>query len=148
MFLYYTPLQAQSSVLGNDSLWVQPFLESLDVVLNNAEHIDYIVLDPPYANQVLNLPEGVSLVRDISDVAQYPSVGQRTYYVRLNSLTRGYQTVQLQWSNISIGYDEQTHQWELTTHRNYAFEYRYDGTIWKQEMSAITNINHHQHIEK
>jgi hypothetical protein len=145
----YIPLSAQSTEQAEDTLWIEPFLASLKIVLSNAEQVDFVLLEPKYANEVYDLPNGVYLASSLSEIENYVSEDRKVYYVCLTSFKIDSWGAQIDWKNISARYQEKTSQIHYTTHVNYSFIYHYDGTSWSRGPSAIQNNNHsHQSKDK
>jgi len=149
LFLCYVPLSAQSTEQTEDTLWIEPFLASLKIVLSNAEQVDFVLLEPKYANEVYDLPNGVYLDSSLSEIDNYVTKDRRVYYVCLTSFKIDSWGAQIEWQNVSASYRENTSQIYYTTHVNYSFIYHYDGTSWSRGPTAIQNINHsHQSKSK
>jgi hypothetical protein len=144
LFLCYVPLSAQSTEQTEDTLWIEPFLASLKIVLRNAEQVDFVLLEPKYADEVYDLPNGVYLTSSLSEIDSCTSKERKVYYVCLTSFKINSWGLVLEWTNVSINYNH-----HHTTHVNYSFVYNYDGTKWSVGPSAITRLNHsHQDRNK
>ncbi len=147
LFLSCPPSEAQPSVATEDTLWVQPFIASLKIVLSETECVDFIVLDSIVAEYVGDAYEGIPVVCNLPDVVQNMGNDEYRCYVRLNFLSPGFPSVQLQWSNVSIAYASPGDLFS-TTHVNYSFYYWHNGIEWTRQMSSIVHIEHQTQEEQ
>jgi hypothetical protein len=112
-------------------------LASFKIVLSNAEQVNFVLLEPKYANKVYDLPKGVYLASSLAEIENYASEDRKVYYINLTSFKINSWGAQLEWKNISASYHKKTSQIYYTTHVNYSFIYHYDGTNWSRGPSTI-----------
>jgi hypothetical protein len=135
-FLVYAPLSAQTTEQTEDTLWIEPFLASLKLVISNAEQVDFVLLEPKYADEVYDLPNGIYLTSSLAEIENNITQNQKVYYVCLTSFKLDSWGAQIEWENVSVSYRKRT------THVNYSFIYHFDGTSWSRGPSTIQHISH------
>ena len=100
LFLCNFPLSAQFTEQTEDTLWIEPILASLKIVLNNAEQVDFVLLESKYANEIPSLPDGVSLASSLSKIDSCITKERKIYYYSFiyhydgTSRSRGPSTIQ------------------------------------------------------
>jgi hypothetical protein len=148
IFAFYVPLSAQSSEQAEDTIWIEPFLASFKIVLSNAEQVDFVLLEPKYANEIYDLPNGIYIARSISEIESYAKENQIVYYVCLSSFKVDSYTAQIEWRNMSAYCRDGMYQIDYETHVICSFIYHYDGTSWSSGPSSIQTISHSHHNKR
>jgi hypothetical protein len=144
IFIFFVPLFSQPSVQTGDTLWIEPFLASLKIVLSNSEQVDFVLLEPKYAKEVQDLPNGASFASSLSEIENYATANRKVYYICLTSFKIDSWGAQIEWKNISANYRKRTNQINYTTHVNFSFIYYQNGNNWSRGPSVIQIINHPQ----
>ncbi len=141
---WITPAITLSQESAKDTIWIEPFLASFKTVLNNAERIDFVLLDAKYANVIPALPAEIYLAQSLSEIENYAIEYCRVFYIHLSSFRIDTWSAQIEWQNISAEHNESTRQVDHVVHINYSFIYHYDGTRWSSGPSSIHTMNHDQ----
>jgi hypothetical protein len=136
---------AQSSKQIEDSLWIEPIRLSLRIVLQNTEHVNFLLINPNIAEkQDYDMPDTIARTNSLSDIRNYAFKVGQMWYICISDYKKDSWTATLEWRLMTATRirNETETKCQFYIVRVFSFIYRYDGTNWLPDPSNIQYINH------